>query len=43
MSGALQRFFDGMYYLCLAALTIAVVVVLNLRRSRFGRVLIAMR
>ncbi|MHB8466927.1 MAG: ABC transporter permease subunit [Acidimicrobiales bacterium] len=33
----------SMYYLSLVALIIAVLVVLNLRRSRFGRVLIAMR
>jgi branched-chain amino acid transport system permease protein len=33
----------SMYFLCLAAFLLAVVVVANLRRSRFGRVLIAMR
>jgi branched-chain amino acid transport system permease protein len=32
-----------MYYLSLACLILAIVVVLNLRRSRFGRLLIAMR
>ncbi|MHB8341486.1 MAG: ABC transporter permease subunit, partial [Mycobacteriales bacterium] len=38
--------FDGetpFYYLCLAVLLVCVVVVVNLRRSRFGRVLIACR
>ena len=33
----------SMYYLCLAALVVAIVVVLNLRRTRFGRILIAVR
>ena len=33
----------SMYFLCIAALIIAIVVVVNLRRSRFGRLLIAMR
>ncbi|HUF33189.1 MAG TPA: ABC transporter permease [Acidimicrobiales bacterium] len=33
----------SMYFLCLASLLLAVVVVVNLRRSRFGRVLIALR
>jgi branched-chain amino acid transport system permease protein len=33
----------NMYYLSLAALLLVVVVVLNLRRSRFGRLLIAVR
>jgi branched-chain amino acid transport system permease protein len=33
----------AMYYLSLASLVLAIVVVLNLRRSRFGRLLIAMR
>ncbi len=33
----------SMYFLCLAALVLAVVVVVNLRRSRFGRTLIALR
>jgi branched-chain amino acid transport system permease protein len=33
----------SMYFLCLAALIIAVIVVMNLRRSRFGRLLIASR
>ncbi|HVE94244.1 MAG TPA: ABC transporter permease [Acidimicrobiales bacterium] len=32
-----------MYYLCLVALVLSIVVALNLRRSRFGRLLIAMR
>ena len=32
-----------MYFLCVAALVVAIVVVVNLRRSRFGRVLIALR
>ena len=41
-------FFDfeddrSMYFLCLAALVLAIVVVTNLRRSRFGRLLIATR
>lgn len=33
----------AMYFLCLAALALAVVIVTNLRRSRIGRVLIALR
>ena len=33
----------SMYYLSIAALLLALVVVVNLRRSRFGRLLIAMR
>jgi branched-chain amino acid transport system permease protein len=33
----------SMYFLCLAALVLAVLVVINLRRSRFGRLLIAAR
>ncbi|MEA3075613.1 MAG: branched-chain amino acid transport system permease protein livM, partial [Actinomycetota bacterium] len=33
----------SMYFLCIAALVLAVVVVRNLRRSRFGRTLIAVR
>ena len=33
----------SMYYLALGALLVVVVVVVNLRRSRFGRLLIAMR
>lgn len=33
----------SMYFLCVVALVLAVVVVTNLRRSRFGRVLIASR
>ena len=32
-----------MYYLCLVALVMSIVVAANLRRSRFGRLLIAMR
>jgi Branched-chain amino acid transport system / permease component len=32
-----------MYYLCLVCLAIAVIVTMNMRRSRFGRLLIAMR
>jgi branched-chain amino acid transport system permease protein len=41
-------FFDfdderSMYFLCVAALVLAIVVVVNVRRSRFGRVLIAIR
>ena len=41
-------FFDfdderSMYYLCVVALVLAIVLVVNLRKSRFGRVLIAMR
>ncbi|HVT76324.1 MAG TPA: hypothetical protein VHD87_04785, partial [Acidimicrobiales bacterium] len=31
------------YYLCLACLVLVIVITLNLRRSRFGRLLIAMR
>jgi branched-chain amino acid transport system permease protein len=33
----------SMYFLCLAAFVLAVLIVVNLRRSRFGRVLIALR
>lgn len=33
----------SMYYLCLGALVLAIVLVTNLRRSRVGRVLIALR
>ncbi|MFN2462861.1 MAG: hypothetical protein ABR573_03030 [Candidatus Dormibacteria bacterium] len=33
----------SMYYLCVVALILAVVVVLNLRKSRFGRILIGVR
>ena len=33
----------SMYFLCLAALVLTVLVVMNLRRSRFGRLLIATR
>lgn len=33
----------SMYFLCLAALVAVVLVVMNLRRSRFGRLLIAVR
>jgi hypothetical protein len=33
----------SMYFLCLAALVLVVLVVMNLRRSRFGRLLIATR
>lgn len=33
----------SMYFFCVAVLALAVVVVLNLRRTRFGRVLIAVR
>jgi branched-chain amino acid transport system permease protein len=33
----------SMYFLCLVALILAVIVVMNLRRSRFGRLLIASR
>jgi branched-chain amino acid transport system permease protein len=33
----------SMYFLCVAALVLSILVVLNLRRSRFGRLLIAMR
>lgn len=33
----------SMYYLCLAALALAIVVVVNLRKSRVGRLLIALR
>ena len=41
-------FFDfgdekSMYFLCVAALVAAIVVVINVRKSRFGRVLIALR
>jgi len=41
-------FFDfdderSMYYLCVVALVVSIVVVVNLRKSRFGRVLIALR
>ena len=41
-------FFDfgdekSMYFLCVAALVAAIVVVVNVRKSRFGRVLIALR
>jgi branched-chain amino acid transport system permease protein len=41
-------FFDfederSMYYLCVVALVLAIVVVVNVRKSRFGRVLIALR
>jgi branched-chain amino acid transport system permease protein len=41
-------FFDfsderSMYFLCVAALVASIVVVVNVRRSRFGRVLIALR
>jgi branched-chain amino acid transport system permease protein len=32
-----------MYYLCALCLVLAIVIVMNLRRSRFGRLLIAMR
>jgi hypothetical protein len=32
-----------MYFLCVAALVLSIVVVVNLRKSRFGRVLIALR
>jgi hypothetical protein len=32
-----------MYYLCVAACALAIFVVMNLRRSRFGRILIALR
>jgi branched-chain amino acid transport system permease protein len=32
-----------MYYLCVGAFAVSVVVLLNLRRSRFGRLLIAVR
>ena len=32
-----------MYYLCLACLVLAIVITVNLRRSRFGRLLIALR
>ena len=34
---------QSMYYLCVAALALSVLFVSNLRRSRFGRVLIALR
>jgi branched-chain amino acid transport system permease protein len=33
----------SMYFLCVAALVVVLVIVTNLRRSRFGRLLIAMR
>ncbi|HEX2850331.1 MAG TPA: ABC transporter permease [Acidimicrobiales bacterium] len=33
----------SMYYLCVAALALAIVIVVNLRRSRLGRTLIALR
>jgi branched-chain amino acid transport system permease protein len=33
----------AMYYLSLACLVLAIIIVVNLRRSRFGRLLIAMR
>jgi branched-chain amino acid transport system permease protein len=33
----------SMYYLCVASAALAVFVVVNLRRSRFGRILIALR
>jgi hypothetical protein len=41
-------FFDfgderSMYFLCVAALVLSIVVVVNVRKSRFGRVLIALR
>ena len=41
-------FFDfgdekSMYFLCVAALVLSIIVVINVRRSRFGRVLIALR
>ncbi len=41
-------FFDfederSMYYLCVVALVLVIVVVVNVRKSRFGRVLIALR
>jgi branched-chain amino acid transport system permease protein len=41
-------FFDfdderSMYFLCVAALVVSIVAVVNVRRSRFGRVLIAIR
>jgi branched-chain amino acid transport system permease protein len=41
-------FFDfederSMYYLCVAALVLVIVVVVNVRKSRFGRILIALR
>jgi hypothetical protein len=41
-------FFDfederSMYYLCVAALVLVIVLVVNVRKSRFGRVLIALR
>lgn len=41
-------FFDfgdekSMYFLCVAALVASIIVVVNVRKSRFGRVLIAMR
>ena len=52
LPGAIDRptlfFFDfgderSMYFLCVAALVASIVVVVNVRRSRFGRVLIALR
>lgn len=33
----------SMYYLCVGALALSIAVVLNLRKSRFGRILIAVR
>jgi branched-chain amino acid transport system permease protein len=41
-------FFDfgdekSMYFLCVAALVLSIVIVVNVRKSRFGRVLIALR
>jgi ABC-type branched-subunit amino acid transport system permease subunit len=41
-------FFDfederSMYYLCVAALVVVIVLVVNVRKSRFGRILIALR
>ena len=52
LPGAVERptlfFFDfgderSMYFLCVAALVASIVVVVNVRQSRFGRVLIALR
>jgi branched-chain amino acid transport system permease protein len=52
LPGAVERptlfFFDfgderSMYFLCVAALVASIVVVVNVRKSRFGRVLIALR
>jgi len=52
LPGAVDRptlfFFDfgderSMYFLCVAALVASIVVVVNVRKSRFGRVLIALR